>query len=799
MKLFKGKGKKGGDKVDAVGADPRPPSSDPSVGADPPPPSSAPSPSPSPSPSSDPAPDEGDSNRVVQSLGDAWAKLIEMVKAVAAWVLEMVSMLPQLWYTMWALICLSVVAVVLLVVLYLVYRIQPRVVGITHSEDLDAHLAAYLTALSGCVDVIHRGHAADAGSWLTSVPEFSGAGGAAADMFASVDALAKRPTLKADVDLYLRFYRALTTTDVFGINTMDIFHNAPALVDADGQVQKEAFMRSVVGPLDRLAEQARTVSDALSAVGLGDARGPVVRAGRVWGKAQVEFAGAVHRLRELLDQRDTIALMGATRRFQATAIWTVYYIPWVMEVFTKLIPAVWKLIPKHVEDKVHSWNAGWESLGFTIAALPCTAAYSSSADRAAKCSTRDGGGSADGGGGDDDGFRGAAGAPEPKASSPAAAAAADAEPVIEGFDFGVITKLASIFVNFGKNIVKLGEAIRYVFEKFPQDPFGTIVHFICIILGTIFGLWFLIMYTVASVFVLFLIPFFAGIWEVWYAWWYTLLLTLYSVWLAIPFSGLWLIDYPSGGVVTKLLRCENSPSEWYNRAGFAGGNGFVRFFGCARPCGSRYRLAWSGARCQRLPDYMPSYCPQQQAMRMLVAKTVPDGDSGPFVMDVFHPSAGFQNKPVALKREALLTAYREKVRWYNACYNTLAPYEYMTRHICSNVDWLGLDPDTKKVLATVCTECCCKFRPDYDPDEPTSQAWRTDNGYQEVDGANNRDACARLAQIVDPSKVAGSSPPPPGPALLRRVLLISLLTLVLLLILYTMIDYGLGGVDRAAP
>jgi hypothetical protein len=356
---------------------------------------------------------------------------------------------------------------------------------------------------------------------------------------------------------------------------------------------------------------------------------------------------------------------------------------------------------------------------------------------------------------------------------------------VEGFNFGAIFQLVGMLISFFKNIGVIVEAIVFLFVQFPVDPFGTLINLVTILLGMIVGTCLLVVYTILDVlFIPYLLALaFAYVKDLSLGILITVLLVLYTLALAVPYAVLWiLIDFPFNGLATKMLRCENAPDAWYTRAGFAYGNEFDRFFPlCFCPCGSRYRLTDNGLLCQRLPAQLPSYCPQQEVMRILQSKSAPS--DRPFAFVGFKPSAWFWRLPSVDKRDAMLRAYRDKVSMYQSCYERTGGYDYITRHACSNVAWMDdLDDAAKKALATVCVECFCDYRRDEGDEQ---HAWRTAAGYQrDGGGGDNSAACARLRQIVDPS-TPQARPPPPGPELLRKTLLLCIVAFCALLVLLT--------------
>ena len=75
----------------------------------------------------------------------------------------------------------------------------------------------------------------------------------------------------------------------------------------------------------------------------------------------------------------------------------------------------------------------------------------------------------------------------------------------------------------------------------------------------------------------------------------------------------WLLDLITGGLILKIMRCENLPAKWYTQPGWMMGNKHVRSIMCKSTCSSGfYPTEYGyGGWCNRFKFGRPKFCPQQ--------------------------------------------------------------------------------------------------------------------------------------------------------------------------------------------
>ena len=232
-----------------------------------------------------------------------------------------------------------------------------------------------------------------------------------------------------------------------------------------------------------------------------------------------------------------------------------------------------------------------------------------------------------------------------------------------------------------------------------------------------------------------------------------------------------------------MMRCDSPPTDWYERPGFAEGNGFSALGACFRPCVDRYRVVLAGTCCKRLPNHMPDFCPQQQIYR--VFRNGAGITIGPYAFVDYPAERGFRSKDQSAKMRALTGAHAEKAEWYQRCYRALGRYDYITRHVCDNADLLETSTRVRGLIATACSEIFCRYEPDGDL-EMGNNAWMTADGFQtSAPGGSNKKSCVRIegAQAALADKVGGA-----GMQLLRKTLKAATFCVILLIAVYSLIN-----------
>jgi hypothetical protein len=643
--------------------------------------------------------------------------------------------------------CLVVFGIILYLVIYCVRYLYPRIPLPNHSARADSYAKGYIKEMMQLMQDIDDGLKTDGGrmqgegAFLWDVMPTQ-----AQDLQTLIRKLNKRD-LESDIMAHILFRKQLAKMNF--IARGDLRNNSEFYSDGDLDQDKiDDFALNMTRPYNKMAKAVGDISRHFE-----DAPEDAPRTVEAY-----RFISHVHQMRLLFRYEDDLTFMFQSRRKKMPfAIWTVYYAPYVEDIFKHRIPQLWaKTGNRYVKCMKDALN-WWINLGIKLGLMTCNLAFTDPVERAEKCRVRDwskGGKeetfAAEGGGG-------------------------AKEDVVEGAGF--VSALSSI-VTFLRNIEYIGIAIYRFGKNFPNDPLGTIMGILSLIIGTIFGLVFMILYlwlTFTAIFWIFM--FLYGVIVTFVT---AILITLYHVLMAVlisvPYFVMWLIDMPTKGMITKLLRCENLPDAWTDTPTFVEGNGYMRNFFCFGRCSPRYTA--SGCLCKRRKGHLPDYCPQQQIYRLTHGMTLME----PYAFEKFRSYPGFANKSLQSKQKIIVRAYRDKMTWYQKCHASLRTYRFITKHACHFADVnTDLSEFQRRRLKLLCRECYCDYRPDGN--------WLTGIvATMTSEEERNSPMCVRLRADEAPPPSDGSGLSGPAVELLKKTLLLSMLAITLLVMFYSMLQ-----------
>jgi len=486
-----------------------------------------------------------------------------------------------------------------------------------------------------------------------------------------------------------------------------------------------------------------------------------------------DFLTGVHMLHLMSNEyHDQITFSYDTRKALSMGmqfnIWTLYYVPYAEKTFTVRVPNIWRNFGETFTSNFDLFMTGWDKLRGIFVNLPRRLAGSEmfSNDHPENFDNE--------------------------------------EEVVE--NFGFLKGLISIGEFFG-TIIEVALALF----KLVSDPINAVFKIIMIVLGTVLGLALLLGHTLLTMVGMHWVL--AFVWGWFMAFTISILLTilelLFVVVLTVVFAILWFLDLLTGGLIVKLMRCENLPDEWERRANFAENNKTTRYFGtaCCYPCASRFRPSVGGALCERLPAYVPSYCPHQQIITAFRRGSVLGGGlDDPYIFDRYpttaDPSILYKNRPE--KEQILLAAFERFREFLGSCFHSFRKYDYINRHVCANLDRLPdslHSEDVKRKMRSLCSQAYCE----YAPRKKSHREYTADMQNESEQSADSaRDCLCR--KLAPPSEEA--APPPPEPSavrpatanLFRRTLLMFVTVLLLLVAVYSLSDTAsVLFASRAAP
>ena len=713
-----------------------------------------------------------------------WSKAVKLVWDGVFFLLTLPQFLPLIGTIILSMIWVGFVLVVVYLIIRAALVVHMRTPQLMHSADVETFTEQYISDLRGVMSKLSN-RLENSFLRCMTIDEYVAASGNsdrgnaqravrqlathAATLKSNIDTLLGRD-FDTDIKTHLMHEPSLSSRNFFARH--DIRHNAPQFV-VDHDINDDMiddFLKAVSVKFQKMGRAVNKLSDAIQEM-------PNVGTLALWNTFTFQTVAEVHTLRILMSYEQKLKTMYRTRSNNvAVAMWTVYYAPYVVGGVGR-IKKTWARTPqlfiKYNKDGLQ-W---WITQGIKLSMMPCHLAFSDPNQRAEKCRPRlddDAFEQFDDDRGDDYDHYDDADAED---SDDAHDDAHDGDDVIEGVS--IMSALKSI-VRFVENIKFVGIAIKNFGKKFPKDPVGSIFGILMLIFGTSLGIVLMILYEAVTVLgVIFVL---IGLSSTIMTFVYPILLVLYEiivlVLFSIPFALIWLfIDLPTGGLATKMMRCEQLPDDWMNLPNYADDNRWLRIppF-CFAPCSKLYKptmMCW----CKKQDHYMPDFCPQQQIFRLYRNIAL----SEPYAFDLYRAPPGFNNLSLQTKQQQIVSAYKNKMSWYQKCYNSLDDYDFVNKFICENVSRVpDLSAANRERLKTLCKECYC----DYEPGRASVGAAVA----ARMTAIDSTKRASRMCKELYMTANAESKASFNGPALqlLKRTLLLMILVVFVVIMFYVM-------------
>jgi hypothetical protein len=134
-----------------------------------------------------------------------------------------------------------------------------------------------------------------------------------------------------------------------------------------------------------------------------------------------------------------------------------------------------------------------------------------------------------------------------------------------------------------------------------------------------------------------------------------------------------------------LIACENSPFAWFTESFYHLGNEAESgVFFCKKSCALGYRLSEDGKRCEKIPNYVPHFCPQANVMRLYKGLS----NSGAATLQEFnYNDPNFLKLSEEKRRDYIKNYKKNKKEYYNSCNlpnNDMNKYNDATVNICAS-------------------------------------------------------------------------------------------------------------------
>ena len=278
--------------------------------------------------------------------------------------------------------------------------------------------------------------------------------------------------------------------------------------------------------------------------------------------------------------------------------------------------------------------------------------------------------------------------------------------------FGFIGKFVMPIISFFLNIAMMAILIGKLAANFVKNPFMTIFKIIMLIGGIMLSIALLLGYIILMLGIAqgigAVLSYFAAtiICSV-----QTLLLLILWLIATLVFIVIWILNILTGGMLTFLMRCENQPDAWYTQPGYGQGNEYKRFFLCFMPCSSGWKRIFGGV-CRKQQKSCPGFCPQQNIYGYF-ADLQSRARIQPYVFDEHLPDTRFYNMRLDEKQTVILKTLSEKKSFLGSCSSKLSDFDFMNKHICTNLNNLDdkiYTEEHKSRMRAMCRQVFCDFK-----------------------------------------------------------------------------------------
>lgn len=626
--------------------------------------------------------DVGDGKTTVQMLGESSKNAGNFFLILLNWILN--DLLPLII----KFVKLIIAIIIIIFLFYFLLRRRFRFVQLYRTADFDNFSNTFASEFFKSLTVIKGGieKPPEPPSGVSILDSQKGALGDLSQKLSTL--LAGRsinsPGVTDDLMTYLKFGESVKNSNTniheenLYANSGDRFMNSKGLLDATALSK---FRTQVIDSIEGILSICTSMSESIDQQNTVDSS---------MDADTMIIVTHIHLMRVYAGYMPEVKKLSSIR--SSHAVLTDYYFPLVANIITKRIPPLWTGWGDNFMSGMDSGISIWTKLGKILANMPCSLAYSDAAERAERC------------GGGEESF-----VDEEEPNVKKKNDDSEEEEVTEGF-IGMLKAVADFFIG----IKDVALAIAQLFVDFPKDPVGSIIRLLTILIGLTIGLILICIYAILSACAFgYILGFFLGWFWAWsVAIWGTIMYLILIIILFAPYLVLWLLDLVTGGLIIKLMRCEQLPDEWLIRSNYVYGNKFERsliYLGMVmRPCANRFRPDLGGCMCTRQNPEIPDFCPQQQLAKLFLGRSIPKIGAGPVVYDKYRPLPNFKYALPRTKARILSRAYNDKEKWTQQCSDKLDDYAFLTRHICMNHKNIATNIEAdEQLVRSLCHSAMC--------------------------------------------------------------------------------------------
>jgi hypothetical protein len=281
--------------------------------------------------------------------------------------------------------------------------------------------------------------------------------------------------------------------------------------------------------------------------------------------------------------------------------------------------------------------------------------------------------------------------------------------LVAGAGLDWLTDFVTFILALFKNVFLVGMFIAKFATELISNPFKAIFSLLKLIFGVVFGvamfiLWIVLELTFVAKGIGYLFAVIAAFCVSW-----VLMMVYIAIWIlwSIIFVILWALNVILGGLLTRFMRCENDPDNWYKGAGFASDNVWRKFLLCFSPCAGGWKKL-AGVLCVKDNNSAPHFCPQQEIYGFY--RDVERTKNKKYVYDMYVPDARFRYFDEEKKKEIIVETLHHKKKYIGTCNRNMAHWDFAPKTICANLQNMSdMSAENKVKLSELCKQAYCDY------------------------------------------------------------------------------------------
>lgn len=151
-----------------------------------------------------------------------------------------------------------------------------------------------------------------------------------------------------------------------------------------------------------------------------------------------------------------------------------------------------------------------------------------------------------------------------------------------------------------------------------------------------------------------------------------------------------------------FIACEESPYAWFENSFYHDGNRVEKGLMCTSSCPTGFKVSKNGRNCEKIPDYIPSYCPQASLMRVYRGMNT----NGPAVLKEFSLPSMLNES----QTEQFIEDFKKnKKEYYESCQNNdMNKYDAVAKSVCSTLEFSQNSNINTNAMVDLCYNAHCR-------------------------------------------------------------------------------------------